>query len=173
VAVSEGVQDESGVPVVSKMAKTIERDAHGNVQLAGSGALADFLCGQVSEQLGLKRVRGDTLGYLQRSFVGCVSDVDSHEAREVGEKAVQFALRGDCDGSVVIERIGNYAIDYKLVPLAAVAGKTRIMPDRFISDDAVGVTTAFDDYLRPLIGASLPRIGRLRPNLVTKILKSK
>ena len=173
VAVSEGVQDESGVPVVSKMAKTIERDAHGNVQLAGSGALADFLCGQVSEQLGIKRVRGDTLGYLQRSFVGCVSDVDSHEAREVGEKAVQFALRGDCDGSVVIERIGNYAIDYKLVPLAAVAGKTRIMPDRFISDDAVGVTTAFDDYLRPLIGASLPRIGRLRPNLVTKILKSK
>ncbi len=53
-------------------------------------------------------MRGDTFGYLQRSFLGCVSDVDQREAREVGEKAVQYALWGDRDGSVAIKRTGYY-----------------------------------------------------------------
>ena len=80
-------------------------------------------------------------------------------------------MAGDLDGSVAIERVGNYAVDFKLVPLAAVAGKTRTMPDQFISDDGNGVTIAFDNYLRPLIGASMPHAHRLRNNPVAKILK--
>jgi 6-phosphofructokinase len=171
IAVSEGIQDESGVPVAAQLAKTVERDAFGNMQFSGTGALADLLCGHVSERLAMKRVRGDTFGYLQRSFFGCVSDVDLREAREVGEKAVQFAMDGDCDGSVAIERVGNYAVDYRLLPLDAVAGKTKTMSDLFISDDGVGVTKAFDDYLRPLIGASMGQAHRLRHNPVAKILR--
>ena len=65
------------------------------MQLSGTGALADLLCEEIKNKLGIKRVRGDTFGYLQRSFAGCVSDVDQREAREVGEKAVQYALWGD------------------------------------------------------------------------------
>ena len=76
VAVSEGIHDAAGVPIAVKLAKQIETDAHGNVQLSGTGALADLLCDQIKEKLKIKRVRGDTLGYIQRSFVGCVSDVD-------------------------------------------------------------------------------------------------
>ena len=113
------------------------------MQLSGTGALADLLCEEVKSKLGIKRVRGDTFGYLQRSFVGCVSDVDQREAREVGEKAVQFAMWGDADGSVAIERTGYYSVDYKLVPLEAVAGKTRTMPDEFIADSGTDVTDAF------------------------------
>ena len=64
----------------------MERDAHGNVQLSGTGALTDLLCEEIKRKLGIKRVRGDTFGYVQRSFMGCVSDVDQREAREVGEK---------------------------------------------------------------------------------------
>ncbi len=120
----------------------------------------------------MKRVRGDTFGYLQRSFFGCVSEVDRREAREVGEKAVQFVMDGDCDGSIAIERVGDYAVDYRLVPLAAVAGKTKTMSDLFISDDGIGVTKAFDDYLRPLIGASMGQVHLLRRNAVPKILRS-
>jgi 6-phosphofructokinase len=82
-------------PIASLLAKEVERDAHGNVQLSGTGALADLLCDEIKAKLGIKRVRGDTFGYLQRSFIGCVSDVDQREAREVGEKAVQFAMWGD------------------------------------------------------------------------------
>jgi ATP-dependent phosphofructokinase / diphosphate-dependent phosphofructokinase len=171
IAASEGIHDADGAPIITKLASTVEKDAHGNVQLSGTGALADLLCEEVKNKLGLKRVRGDTFGYLQRSFAGCVSDVDQREAREVGEKAVQYALWGDTDGSVAIRRTGAYAVDYPLIPLETVAGKTRVMEDEFITPAGNGVTAAFDAYLRPLLGSGLPEVERLRMSRVTKLLK--
>jgi len=168
IAVSEGIHDEYGAPVVARLAGDLEKDAHGNVQLSGTGALADLLCEEVKIKLGIKRVRGDTFGYLQRSFVGCVSDVDSREAREVGEKAVQYAMWEGRNGSVAIKRVGNYAVDYPLIPLDAVAGKTRVMEDQFISASANDVTPAFFDYLRPLLGSNMPSVGRFREQRVAK-----
>jgi ATP-dependent phosphofructokinase / diphosphate-dependent phosphofructokinase len=171
IAASEGIHDSSGAPIITKLASTVEKDAHGNVQLSGTGALADLLCEEIKNKLGLKRVRGDTFGYLQRSFAGCVSDVDQREAREVGEKAVQYALWGDTDGSVAIRRTASYAVDYPLIPLETVAGKTRVMEDEFINASGNGVTAAFDAYLRPLLGSGLPEVERLRMSKVAKILK--
>ncbi|MDQ2780807.1 MAG: 6-phosphofructokinase [Pseudomonadota bacterium] len=172
VAVSEGIHDASGKAVAEQLAGSgSEHDAHGNVQLSGTGALADALCEQIKSQLGIKRVRGDTFGYLQRSFLGCVSDVDQREAREVGEKAVQYALWGDTSGSVAIRRSADYAVDYRLLPLADVAGKTRTMEDAFIAESGHDVTDAFHQYLRPLLGSGLPVAHRLRPNPVAKVLK--
>jgi 6-phosphofructokinase 1 len=171
IAVSEGIHDAEGTPIVMKLAKEVEKDAHGNVQLSGTGQLADMLCDEIKNKLGIKRVRGDTFGYLQRSFVGCVSDVDQREAREVGEKAVQFAMWGKQDGSVVIERTGFYSVDYRLAPLEAVAGKTKVMPDEFITASGTDVTDAFRLYLRPLLGSGMPDAYRLRQNLVEKVLK--
>ncbi|MFM1909182.1 MAG: hypothetical protein RL459_65 [Pseudomonadota bacterium] len=171
IAVSEGIHDQTGQPIAAKLAKTMEHDAHGNVQLSGSGALADLLCDEIKAKLGIKRVRGDTFGYLQRSFLGCVSDVDQREAREVGEKAVQFAMWGSQDGSVAIKRTGFYSVDYELMPLEQVAGKTRVMEDVFISDSGTDVTDAFRMYLRPLLGSGMPDAYRLRPNAVAKILR--
>jgi 6-phosphofructokinase 1 len=171
VAVSEGIHDDSGTPIITRFAKQIERDAHGNVQLSGTGELAGLLCDQIKEKLGISRVRGDTFGYLQRSFIGCVSDVDQREAREVGEKAVQYAMWGEADGSVVIERTGYYSVDYRLAPLEDVAGKTRTMPDEFLCASGTDVTDAFRLYLRPLLGKSMPDAYRLRQNRVAKILK--
>jgi 6-phosphofructokinase 1 len=113
-------------------------------------------------------VRGDTFGYLQRSFVGCVSKVDQREAREVGEKAVQYAVRGRDDGSVAIRRVADYAVDYPLIPLESVAGKTRVMEDHFINDAGNDVTPAFHAYLRPLLGLDLPEVVRLRAAKVEK-----
>jgi 6-phosphofructokinase 1 len=171
IAVSEGIHDASGEPVATLLAKEIERDQHGNVQLSGTGALADLLCDEIKSKLGIKRVRGDTFGYLQRSFIGCVSDVDQREAREVGEKAVQFAMWGDRDGSVVIKRTGFYSVDYELLPLDQVAGKTRTMEDEFIAPSGTDVTDAFRLYLRPLLGSGMPDAFRLRGASVEKILK--
>jgi 6-phosphofructokinase 1 len=171
IAVSEGIHDASGQPIAAQLAKDLERDAHGNVQLSGSGALADLLCEEIKSKLRIKRVRGDTFGYMQRSFVGCVSDVDQREAREVGEKAVQYAMWGGSSGSVSIKRTGFYSVDYELLPLAAVAGKTRTMEDHFISDSGTDVTDAFRLYLRPLLGSGFPDAFRLRPNAVPKVLR--
>jgi 6-phosphofructokinase 1 len=168
VAVSEGIHDASGTPMLGLLARELERDAHGNVQLSGTGALADLLCEEIRSKLGIQRVRGDTFGYLQRSFIGCVSDVDQREAREVGEKAVQYAMWGTQDGSVAIRRTGFYSVDYELLPLDAVAGKTRVMDESFIADDGTGVTDAFRLYLRPLLGSGMPDAFRLRAAPVAK-----
>ncbi len=174
IAVSEGIHDASGEPIAAQLAKDLERDAHGNVQLSGSGALADLLCEEIKSKLKIKRVRGDTFGYVQRSFVGCVSDVDQREAREVGEKAVQYAMWGDAkgrtSGSVAIKRTGFYSVDYELLPLDAVAGKTRTMDDAFINESGTDVTDAFRMYLRPLLGSGMPEAFRLRPNPVPKVM---
>jgi len=170
IAVSEGIHDAHGTPIAALLAKEMEHDAHGNVQLSGNGALADLLCNEIKAKLKIKRVRGDTYGYLQRSFIGCVSDVDQREAREVGEKAVQFAMWGGHDGSVAIKRTGFYSVDYELLPLDAVAGKTRVMEDEFIAASGTDVTDAFRMYLRPLLGSGMPDAFRLRHNPVDKVL---
>jgi 6-phosphofructokinase 1 len=171
IAVSEGIHDASGAPIATLLAKQVEHDDHGNVQLSGNGALADLLCEEIKGKLGIKRVRGDTFGYLQRSFIGCVSDVDQREAREVGEKAVQFAMWGQKSGSVAIKRTGFYSVDYELLPLEAVAGKTRVMEDEFITASGTDVTDAFRMYLRPLLGSGMPDAFRLRTNPVAKVLR--
>jgi 6-phosphofructokinase 1 len=171
IALSEGIHDADGTPLAVKLSKTAEKDAHGNVQLSGTGALADLLCEEIKSKLGIKRVRGDTFGYLQRSFAGCSSDVDRREAREVGEFAVKQAIRGAADGSVVIRRTGDYAVDYALVKLDQVAGKTKVMPDAFIAPSGSDITPAFRKYLRPLLGSDLPHPARLRGGNIAKMLK--
>lgn len=170
IAVSEGIHDADGHPVITRLTNNNERDAHGNVQLSGSGALGDSLASYLKDVVGIKRVRADTLGYPQRSFVECVSDVDAREAREVGEKAVQFAMWGNSNGSVAIKRIGFYMCDYELIPLEAVAAKTKTMPDEFITPTGNDVTDAFRMYLRPLLGSQMPDAYRLRAPFIPKIL---
>jgi ATP-dependent phosphofructokinase / diphosphate-dependent phosphofructokinase len=170
VAVSEGIHDESGEPIATKLAGSVERDAHGNVQLSGTGALADLLCDEIKGKLKIKRVRGDTFGYLQRSFLGCVSDVDQREAREAGERAVQFAMWSGRDGSVAIKRTGAYASNFELVDLESVAGKTRVMEDDLIAKSGTDVTDAFTHYLQPLLGGGMPEAHRLRAPSVKKVL---
>jgi 6-phosphofructokinase 1 len=78
---------------------------------------------------------------------------------------------GERDGSVAIKRTGFYSVDYELLPLEAVAGKTRVMEDEFITANGTDVTDAFRMYLRPLLGSGMPDAFRLRPAKVAKILK--
>ena len=171
IAVSEGIHDGRGVPIATKLVGKVERDAHGNIQLSGTGALGDMLAKTIRDNLGIARVRADTLGYLQRSFLGCVSDVDQREARRAGVKAVRFAAQGQ-NGSVTIRRRAGktYRAEYKLVGLAAVGGKTRTMPNAYIATSGTDVTQAFRDYLRPLLGSSLPAHANLGNRRVKKIL---
>lgn len=170
IAVSEGISDKNGQAMIAALMGE-ERDAHGNLQLSGTGALGDLLSNEIKKSLGIKRVRSDTFGYLQRCFMGCRSERDAREAREVGEKAVQYAMWDNVDGSVVIRRpVLNYSVDYDLVPLEKVAGKTRHMPDNFINEAGNGVTDAFMNYCRPLLGDGLPESHRIRAPRVRKLL---
>ncbi len=172
IAVSEGIMDASGAPIVTTLSKEIEKDAHGNVQLSGTSSLGDLLADQIRGKLNIPRVRSDTFGYLQRSFFGCVSDIDQHEAREVGERAVQMAMWNDVDGSVTIRRTGNYSVDYLLDRFEDIAAQTRVMPDEFINQAGNNVTDAFKFYVRPLLGSGLPQPSWVRAPRVPKLLNN-
>ena len=74
-AVSEGIRGKDGVAIGAKLGSG-EKDSHGNVQMSGTGALGDALSRILKEKAGVKRVRADTFGYLQRSFPGIASKVD-------------------------------------------------------------------------------------------------
>lgn len=172
VAISEGIKDASGVPIVTKLNKTNEKDAHGNILLSGTRSLGDLLADLIKAKLDIPRVRSDTFGYLQRSFFGCVSDIDQHEAREVGERAVQMAMWNDVDGSVTIRRTGNYSVDYHLGRFEDIAAYTRVMPDEFINAAGNNVTDTFKFYVRPLLGSGLPQPSWVRAPQVPKILNN-
>lgn len=168
IAASEGIVDKDGTAIAAQFTGG-EKDSHGNVQLSGTGALGDLLATWIKGETGIKRVRADTLGYLQRSFLGCVSEVDQFEAREVGEKAAQYAIWHNRDGSVAIRRIGDYAVEYFLAELKDVARESTHMPDAFINEAGNGVTEDFVKYARPLIG-KMPIMERIAAPRVDKVL---
>jgi len=160
VAASEGIHTADGSPLITSK----EVDSHGNVQLSGSGALGDFLAGEVKARLGSKlRVRADTFGYLQRSFAGVASSVDTAEAREVGRTAVEVATRGEVPhGSIVIQRQGDgaeYSASFEATALSNVAKVTRDLDEGYILGDN-DIDESFLAYAAPLAG-ELPRLGRL------------
>jgi len=166
IAVSEGIHDQLGNPMAVVLAQTtgrsVERDSHGNVQLSGSGALGDFLSEAIKSKLGIKRVRADTFGYLQRAFPGTISPCDAREARGAGRAAARAALSGKAAGSVTIQRTSNdpYRVAYKLVRLSDVAAKTRTLPPEYIQGDN-NIAESYRQYLAPLVG-ELPTLDFLR-----------
>ena len=168
IAVSEGIRDDNGEEIGPKLMRgPSEVDAHGNVQLSGSGALGDALAELVKTGLTPKggkapRVRADTFGYIQRCWPHS-SPVDASEARAVGRYAAELAAKGDRSASVVLIRTSNapdsYASACGRANLSAVARRSRQVPDEFISGSN-DVSAAFHDYCRPLVG-DLPTMERL------------
>lgn len=151
VAVSEGVSTEDGKPLIESLVAPdrLERDAHGNLKLSGADlgiafeqALRDGLPGV--------RARVDTLGYLPRGYIGAINDTDSKEAFDAGAFAVEAAARGG--GSVALQYDGEKTV-MQLVPLSAVAGKTRHMPDDFLLPDANLLSGKGTAYLKRLVPA--------------------
>jgi ATP-dependent phosphofructokinase / diphosphate-dependent phosphofructokinase len=167
IAVSEGIRDADGNEIGPQLMRTGEVDAHGNVQLSGSGALGDGLADVIKKGLtpeGGKppRVRADTFGYLQRCWPN-TSSVDSTEARAVGRHAAGLAAEGDAGASVTIVRTSNAVDSYRSAcgraDLSAVARHARHMPEDFVTGRN-NVSAAFYDYCMPLVG-DLPEFERL------------
>ena len=160
VAVSEGVRGEDGVPIGATLGSG-EKDSHGNVQMSGTGALGDYLARELKARAGIKRVRADTFGYLQRSFPGMASKIDQKEATQAGAAAVAFALKAasgakdvPVKGTVGILRAKGkaYKVEYVALPAQAAAKFTRSVPDAYIAKNGHDVTKAFIDYAKPMVG---------------------
>ena len=159
IAVSEGIQDNKGNLISKKIIQNNEYDAHGNIQLSGSGALGDYLSNILKTKLKIKRVRADTLGYAQRSFLGVVSEVDQKEAYNIGLMATKFAIKTSSPFSVAIKERERFDTKYntKIVmnKLEDVAGKTKVMKKEFYDTKTFSVTKKFRDYCLPIIGKDI------------------
>ena len=162
IAVSEGIRGKDGIPIGAKLADG-EKDSHGNVQMSGTGALGDALAKLLKAKAGVKRVRADTFGYLQRSFPGVASKVDLQEAHDVGCIAVWESLRrADEEGvfsgtvGIVREKAKKYDVSYVGLPITDAAKYTRSVPKEYIAKNGHDVTPAFIDYAKPIVG-ELPK----------------
>lgn len=149
VAVSEGVATEDGRSLVESLVPPdqLERDAHGNVKLSG-GDLGLAFEHALRDGLPGKRARVDTFGYLPRGNLGAINETDAREAFDAGAFAARVATQGN--GSVAIQYDGEKTV-LKLVPLDAVAGKTRHMPDDFLLPDSSGLSAKGRAYFDRLV----------------------
>ena len=147
VAMSEGVASEDGTPLAAKLAGRVEKDPHGNVVLSG-GNLGVALQERLTRELPKARVRVDTFGYPQRAFIGSVNPLDSQEAFEVGKQAIAASWTGSHSVAITVTAGKT---EMKLVPLAKVAAKTRLMPAEFFDAKASQVTPAGMAYFARLL----------------------
>ena len=164
VAVSEGIHNNEGDYFLQTYASDTgsglagKTDSHGNIQLSGSGALGDTLTNIVSEHIDGARVRADTFGYLQRSFLADISEVDAEEAERVGRHSVIASLDLQ-SGSVILKRqlSETYYCDVDVVDLDKVAKNTKDMPEEFLDNEKPYVTNEFFKYAMPLTGGIEPK----------------
>ena len=149
VVASEGLADKEGKPIVKPVFKTERATYFGDV--------SSHLANLVIQKLGYK-ARGEKPGLLGRASIFMQSQVDIEEAQMAGELACRAALDGESGKMVAFSRVSENPYEMKpfLVDIDEVMMYERKMPDEFINEEGNGVTQAFLDWCRPLIGEELP-----------------
>ena len=140
VVISEGLKFDRG--------ESHEVDSFGHAQLSGAGAK---LASLVEEKLGINS-RVVELSLIQRANPFLLSRNDRDEAIEVGQLAVESALRGETGKMIVMKRVSNkpYIGRFELVPLDLVANAEQTIPPEMMYDKT-RMSDKFREYLRPLI----------------------
>jgi 6-phosphofructokinase len=162
VVVSEGCHYPDG----SFLAEQGARDAFGHAQLGGA---APVVANMVKESLGHK-FHWAVADYLQRAARHIASKTDVKQAYELGQKAVELALKGQNAVMPTVERLSDAPYKYRIgvADLAKVANVEKFMPRDFITKDGFGITDKCRRYLTPLIqGEDAPRYKNGLPVYVT------
>jgi ATP-dependent phosphofructokinase / diphosphate-dependent phosphofructokinase len=162
VVVSEGCHHPDG----SFLAEQGARDAFGHAQLGGA---APVVANMVKNALGYK-FHWAVADYLQRAARHIASKTDVKQAYELGQKAVELALKGHNAVMPTIDRISDLPYKYRIgmAPLAKVANVEKFMPRDFITKDGFGITDKCKRYLTPLIqGEDHPKYKNGLPVYVT------
>ncbi|MGH6609589.1 MAG: diphosphate--fructose-6-phosphate 1-phosphotransferase, partial [Burkholderiaceae bacterium] len=131
----------------------------GHAQLGGA---APVVANMVKEALGHK-VHWAVADYLQRAARHIASKTDVKQAYELGQKAVELALKGRNAVMPTVERLSDAPYKYRIgvAELSKVANVEKFMPRDFITKDGYGITDKCKRYLRPLIqGEDYPKYGR-------------
>lgn len=162
VVVSEGCHYPDG----RFLAEQGARDAFGHAQLGGA---APVVANMVKESLGHK-FHWAVADYLQRAARHIASKTDVKQAYELGQKAVELALKGQNAVMPTVERLSDAPYKYRIgvADLAKVANVEKFMPRDFITKDGFGITDKCRRYLTPLIqGEDAPKYKNGLPVYVT------
>ncbi len=151
VVASEGLHDKDGKPIVEPIFKVGRATYFGDV--------GTHLAGVVIKRLGYK-ARGEKPGLLGRCSIYMQSKVDRDEAQLAGEIACREVLKGTTGKMVAFKRISTepYKVEPFLVDIDEVMMYERTMPDEFINEKGNGVTEAFKEWARPLLGEEIRRM---------------
>lgn len=151
VVASEGLCDADGKPIVPPVFQVGRATYFGDV----SAHLANL----VIQRLGYK-ARGEKPGLLGRASMTLQSEVDRDEAILAGRLACAKVLKGTSGKMVAFRRVSvkPYEMEPFLVDIDEVMMHERTMPDAYINEEGNGVTEAFKEWCRPLIGGELPRM---------------
>lgn len=154
VVASEGLVDRMGKSIVPPVFQVGRATYFGDV----SAHLAQLII----RRLGYK-ARSEKPGLLGRASISLSSPVDRDEARRAGEEAVRAAIAGETGKMVgfVRESTVPYRVHVELFDVHDVMLFERKLPDAFINAEGNGVTEAFMDWCRPLIGPALPALFQL------------
>lgn len=149
IVAAEGVRDQSGAFLAEK-GQQAQYDASGQKLLSLSAGVAPYLANLIGQQLGLRcrQMRPDT---IQRSSSALVSVPDRECAIRVGVDAVHVAIEGHSNVMMGLQHDGA-AWRTVPVPLGQIASQTRTLPTHFIANHPFDVTTAFWEYMRPIMG---------------------
>ncbi len=162
VVVSEGCHHPDGTFLAEQGA----RDAFGHAQLGGA---APVVANMVKQSLGHK-FHWAVADYLQRAARHIASKTDVKQAYELGQKAVELALKGQNAVMPTVERLSDAPYKYRIgvADLAKVANVEKFMPRDFITKDGFGITDKCRRYLTPLIqGEDAPKYKNGLPVYVT------
>lgn len=151
VVASEGLHDKEGKPIVKPIFKTGRATYFGDV--------AAHLAGVVIQKLGYK-ARGEKPGLLGRCSIYMQSEVDREEAQLAGEIACREVLSGNTGKMVGFKRVSTepYKVEPILIDIEEVMMHERTMPDEFINERGNGVTEAFKEWARPLLGEEIRKM---------------
>ena len=155
VVASEGLHYAGGTPIVEPIF-TVGRATY-------FGDVGSHLANLIIKELGYK-ARAEKPGLLGRASMLWQSETDRQEAEACGRAAVDAATAGESGKMVALRRIPGeeYRCETFLVDIQEVMMTERKLPDEFINAEGNGVTEAFRQWCRPLLGSPLPKLMDLR-----------
>lgn len=155
VVASEGLHFAGGKPIVDPIF-TVGRATY-------FGDVGSHLANLIIKELGYK-ARAEKPGLLGRASVLWQSETDREEAERCGRAAVDAVTAGESGKMVALRRVPgeDYRCETFLVDIREVMMTERKLPDEFINAEGNGITEAFRQWCRPLLGSPLPKLMDLR-----------
>lgn len=155
VVASEGLHYAGGTPIVEPIF-TVGRATY-------FGDVGSHLANLIIKELGYK-ARAEKPGLLGRASMLWQSETDREEAERCGRAAVDAATAGESGKMVALRRCAGegYRCETFLVDIQEVMMTERKLPDEFINAEGNGITEAFRQWCRPLLGSPLPKLMDLR-----------